>query len=324
VGKGKGTERRRFMDEIMLKLDHTEKTVRTELSDEELASARLFAEKIDLQNRTMVLQYGIEAQRRVYRLSESAHLAIPESDLNEVESLLKKLLSQLNAFEKEVLSRKNPGLVGKEAFQRFHSLYDRFNSRMSECARRLDLLRSSLLRHIERLEGYSDSYLNIIREFDLYLYAGEVCLAENRSDIQPRLLENAQKSGRMEDQIILKNAAEDLQMFEKKLSDLSISRQLPVQIIAELRLIQGTDTVMAENLRRLILNIFPLYRHAIVIAMEQSGEQAVDPKQIKAADDTLRDAIQTVLKEENEKRLSQKEYADAFHQSLKGSPGSAI
>ncbi len=285
------------------------------LSEADLEYARSFAGKIDLTNKTMVLQYGLEAERKVRRLSESLHLNIPEYDLNEIESLLRKLQVQLSAFEISV--RADQSRSAEAAADAFRRAYDSFNSKLTECARRLEILRSALLRHVERLKGYCEDYLMIIREFDLYLYAGQVCLAEQSGAGMAELLARAEESGFAEDRVRAEQFAEDLRLFSRKLHDLSVSRQLPVQMTAHLRMIQSADIVMAENLRRLIMNVFPLYRSRITLAIGRSSDRPVDMELFSDAGQALKKAVVSVLKEEEATRAAQKVSVSLFGRSGK-------
>jgi uncharacterized protein YaaN involved in tellurite resistance len=192
-----------------------------------------------------------------------------------------------------------------KALQQFRSQYDAFNSKLGECARRLEILRSALLHHIDRMDRLYQEHLKVVREFDLYLYAGEECLKDSRANRQRELTEKAKTSTLMEDAIKAKDFREDCLLFEKKLGDLSLSRELPLQMMTQLKLIQATDTVMAANLRRLTMDIFPLYRSRIVMAIGVNNESVIDRQLFLDANDALRKAVNTVLKEENEKRQAQ-------------------
>ena len=155
-------------NEIGLTLDRTAQHQKmSDLSEAQISYALAFSKSIDVTNKVMVLQYGTEAQRKVRTLSESAHLNIPESDLNEIESLLKKMIRQLDAFEEETGRTKYSSLSSEKAMEKFRSQYDAFNSKLTECARRLEILRSAVLHHIDRMDRYYTDCMKIIREYDM-------------------------------------------------------------------------------------------------------------------------------------------------------------
>ncbi len=299
--------------DISLQLDKTyESQKMSDLTENELRYALTFSKSIDVTNKVMVLQYGTEAQRKVRTLSESAHLNIPESDLNEIETLLKKVIRQLDEFEQDVMRNRNQSLSSEKALAAFRSRYDSFNSKLSECARRLEILRSALLHHIERMDRYYGDYLKIIREYDMYLYAGEECLKEQRQTRLNALLQKARTSSLMEDAVKARDFEEACHLFEKRLGDLALSRELPLQMMTQLKLIQGTDTVMAANLRRLTMDIFPLWRSRIVLAMGNGRGTVIDADLFREANAALKKAVQTVLKEEEEKRQAQQKGNSLF------------
>ena len=272
----------------------------TKLSEADLKYAIEFSERIDVSDTMMILQYGTNAQKHVMDFTDSNLYEIPKHDYSEISEDLKKLCTSVRNFEKDVrmadLSRTNP-----KAHSTFKTIYERSLRVMNETARRLEIHRSSLLRHMNRLDGYYDQCLTFVREYDMYIYAGQVCLQRSRSAALNELLERAQETGVQQDAMRARDYEQSCLRLERKLSDLSVSRQLPMQIAAQIRMIQNTDAVMAENLRALSANTFPLWKNRVVLAsgLESADEKIIDIGLIQESDEMLLNSLEAMLKSLN-------------------------
>lgn len=279
----------------------TGKMYLTSLTDEEIRYTEIFSEGIDVTDTMMVLQYGSEAQRKVMRFTESSLFGVPVTDYNEIGEDIRKLLDKQAQFVRSFEHAGNITQNNEKSYEAFKSMYDRFSAVLTETARRLEIHRSSLLRHIGLIDKLYEKCLLNIREFDMYLYAGERCLETSRNGKLKELAQKAAESGFMEDTILVNDYKDACVLFEKRLADLSVSRQLPLEIMAQIRLIQQTDRIMADNLRYLTADTFSLYRSRIVLSLglsdtEDAGGKIIDPAVFNDANADLAKALNVVLK----------------------------
>ena len=295
--------------DISLSLEHGEKKTlipyMTRLSDAQIAYTKEFAKQIDVTNRTMVLQYGSAAQKKVSTFTESSLFSVPANDLNEIDQDVRKVLKKLNEFEKTFDSTPDISANDAKSLAKFRTMYDRFSSALTEGARRLEIHRSSLIRHISRMDDLYEQCFQILREYDMYIYAGQTCLKECREATQKELEEQALKTGLMEDTIRAEDYRQSCDLFEKKLNDLCLSRTLPFQILAQIKLIRQTDIVMAESLHRCTSDTFPLYRSRVILSLglkQSDNEQGkiIDRTVFHEANEDLRRALAAVLKVQSE------------------------
>ena len=81
-------------------------------------------------------------------------------------------------------------------------------------------------------------------------------------------------------------AAKDLaaycNRFEKKLYDLELTRQIALQTGPQIRLVQDSDTMMAEKIQSTIVNTIPLWKNQMVIALgvEHSNQAAKAEREV--------------------------------------------
>lgn len=272
------------------------------LSDEEKAYAEQFADTIDISDASCVLHYGGAAQKKVTQFSESSLFEIPSTDLNEIAKDIRKLKKKLTEFRNHFAKAESTGTNDMAAFR---SMYDTFSSAMIEAGRRMEIHRSSLIRHISKLDRYYEKCTRIIREFDMYVYAGKKHLDLCREEKLEELNAKAAK-GAMEDAVLARDYAAACLRFEKKLADLAVSRTLPFQIMTHIRLMQNTDAMLAESLHRLCSDTFPLYRTRLIFSLGLQEEKTISPDTFREAADDLDQALDAILKLEKESTDKQK------------------
>ena len=109
--------------------------------------------------------------------------------------------------------------------------------------------------------------LAYFKELSMYILAGKKKLADVRSGKLRELEEKARLSGLPEDAQAAKDLDEKCNRFEKKLHDLELTRTVALQTAPQIRLVQGSDTVMAEKIQSTIVNTIPLWKSQMVIAL---------------------------------------------------------
>ncbi|MBR4163596.1 MAG: toxic anion resistance protein [Solobacterium sp.] len=297
-------------DTIQLQLENQEEK-KSSLSQADLKQAQVFSEKIDITNTMMVMKYGQAAQKKMIHFSESSLLQVPSIDIKETEEILKGLIAGIKEFE-QLLGSENP-----LTYEKFKMIYSRFSAKLTEAARRLEICRSSLLRHEKRLDNCIDECVKNIREFDMYIYAGKRRLQSFQQKEYQDLCRKAERTGFLEDTIAVNEAKEATDRFEKKLYDLTLSRTIPFQTMTHIKVIQNTDILMADSLGKLITDTFSLYRNRIVLSVglkesENENIKMIDMDLIREADRDLVMAMNAVMKIQSEQGRKQKKSFLAF------------
>ncbi len=303
-------------DTIELELEKSESSgnYASRLSEADLRYARSFSENIDITDTYMVMQYGSAAQKKTVHFSESSLLDIPHSDLEEIASDIRALMKKKEAFDRQIHS------ASILPYKVFRQMYDPFSASLTETARRLEVHRGSLIRHSARMERLYEMCMDNIREFDLYIYAGQQCL--KREQVRyAELCQKAKNSGLLEDTIRANDFKSMMERMERKLEDLKVSRNLPVQIMAQIRLIGTSDTAMADCLQKLYMDTFPLFRSRILLSygmtsqVQNPAADTIDIHVFGQAMADLQTSLNAVLKLESsqtEKRKSGFRVSDLF------------
>ena len=239
-----------------------------ELTPEEQKQVDDFAAQIDLTNTQAVLQYGAGSQKKIADFSETALSNVRTKDMGEVGNLLTDVVAQLRDFDTE----EDKGFFGlfKKSGDKLSNLkakYDKAEVNITKICDAMESHQVVLLKDVAVLDKLYQLNLNYFKELSMYILAGKKKLAQAKSVELPELLEKAQKSGLPEDTQAAKDFAAMCERFEKKIYDLELTRTVAMQTAPEIRMVQNSDTVMAEKIQSTIVNTIPLWKNQMVIAI---------------------------------------------------------
>ena len=85
------------------------------LSPQERKMVEDFSKQIDLSNSSLILQYGVGAQKKIADFSESALENVKTKDLGEIGEMLSGVVSELKSFDAEEESKGIFGFFKKSA-----------------------------------------------------------------------------------------------------------------------------------------------------------------------------------------------------------------
>lgn len=247
------------------------------LSDEEKQQVEEFSKKIDLGNSAGILQYGAGTQQKMADFSEKALDRVRTKDLGEVGGLISGLVGELKSFDVE----EEKGFLGffKKQGNKLTNLkakYDKAEANVDKIVDTLESHQVILMKDIDMLDKMYEINLAYYKELTMYILAGRKKLADVQANDLPALLEKANRTGLPEDAQAVKDLQSQCDRFEKKLHDLELTRMISMQTAPQIRMVQSSDTMMAEKIQSTIVNTIPLWKSQMVIALgvEHSTEAA--------------------------------------------------
>ena len=220
----------------------------TPLSPEEQKMVNDFAEKIDITNSQMVLQYGAASQKKLSDFSETALSRVKTKDMGETGELITSLISELQGFDASAEQPK--GFLGlfKKAGNNLEQLKTRYESADKNVERikaQLEDHQVTLMKDITMLDKMYELNLVYFKELTMYILAGKKKLEQVRATDLKAAQEKAQRTQLPEDAQAARDLADLCDRFEKKLYDLELTRNVSIQMGPQIRLIQSNDTMMA-------------------------------------------------------------------------------
>ena len=266
----------------------------TPLSPEEQKMVNDFAEKIDITNSQMVLQYGAASQKKLSDFSETALSRVKTKDMGETGELITRLISELQGFDAGAEQPK--GIFGffkktTNSIEQLKTRYDSADKNVERIKAQLEDHQVTLMKDITMLDKMYELNLVYFKELTMYILAGKKKLAEVRANDLKAAQEKAQRTQLPEDAQAARDLADLCDRFEKKLYDLELTRNVSIQMGPQIRLIQSNDTMMAEKIQTTIVNTIPLWKNQMVLALGIAHSQ-----QAMQAERAVTDATNELLK----------------------------
>ena len=240
-----------------------------QLTAEELKQVEDFSKQIDISNTTGVMNYGVGTQKKLADFSEKAIENVRTKDMGEVGNMITDLVTELKGFEIEEDEKGLRALFKKSAnkFEGMKAKYAKAEVNVQTIANELEKHQVTLLKDVDVLDKMYDLNLNYYQELTMYILAGKKRLEEERNTTLVELQKKAEQSGLPEDAEAAKDFANKCDRFEKKLYDLELTRTIAMQTGPQIRMLQSSDTMMAEKIQSTIVNTIPLWKNQMVIAM---------------------------------------------------------
>ena len=266
----------------------------TPLSPEEQKMVDDFAEKIDITNSQLVLQYGAASQKKLSDFSETALSRVKTKDMGETGDLITSLITELQGFDANAEQPK--GIFGffKKASNNIEQLKTRYESADKNVERiraQLEDHQVTLMKDITMLDKMYQLNLVYFKELTMYILAGKKKLASVRANELKAAQEKAQRTQLPEDAQAARDLADLCDRFEKKLYDLELTRNVSIQMGPQIRLIQSNDILMAEKIQTTIVNTIPLWKNQMVLALGIAHSQ-----EAMKAERAVTDATNELLK----------------------------
>lgn len=254
------------------------------LTEEEKATVDQIANGIDISNVDQVVKYGVSAQRNISDFSVSILKKVKTYDMGEVGESLKDLTVALD----ETVEPEKKGLFG--LFQRAKRGMETIRSNYAKAESNVDRIEQDLLSHeavlIQDIAVYQKMYelnLQYYKELTMYVFAGKKALDKARTGKLIELKEIANKSKKQEDVQAYSDFEDLCHRFEKKLSDLEITRIISIQSAPQVRMLQNNDRELLDKLQSSIANTIPLWRNQLVLSLGiEHTKRSLDAQNILA------------------------------------------
>jgi len=278
------------LDALVNSKEVTEKAIEKSLNYDELSEAEKkaieeFNSKIDISDSAQILQYGVAAQEKISKFSDTILEDVKTRNAGEVGDLLADLVSQIKAFDKDV-SGKNRNVLSK-LFNSAKKEFDFIVARYSKIEKNIDTIEGGLekdkLRMLKDITIFDTMYeknLEYFKEISLYIIAGERKLKELREVELPKLKAEAEKSGEQLDIQKVNDLENIINRFEKKIYDLKTTRIISIQMAPQIRMLQNNESELVEKIQSSITNTIPLWKNQMVLALGiNSAKQALKSQQ---------------------------------------------
>ncbi len=257
--------------------------------------------EIDIKDTKSIIYFGSKAQEELTVISDKMLEGVKNKDLGSAGGDLNAMVATLRGFDVDALDpNKKPGffarLFGKaKPVVQFLQKYEEVRKQIDGITDKLDTHKTTLLQDITMLDKLYEANLKYFHNLDYYIAAGEEKLKQLDEQVIPDKVKQAESSEAIiEAQELrdLRSARDDL---ERRIHDLRLTRQVAMQSLPGIRLVQDNDKGLVNKINSTIVNTIPLWRQqlATAVAIYRSSDAA---KTLQAATDLTNDLLEANAK----------------------------
>lgn len=247
--------------------------------------------EVDLSSTQSIISFGSSAQAELQVISQAMLQDVKNKDVGPAGDSLRKIVTTIRGFATEELDLRREAswwekLLGRAApFAEFVAQYEEVQSQIDKITGELLTHEHTLLKDIKSLDVLYEKTLTFYNELALYIAAGEAKLAETDSKTIPAkeaevaAAPEADKVMKAQELRDLRAARDDL---ERRVHDLRLTRQVTMQSLPSIRLVQENDKSLVTKINSTLVNTVPLW--------ETQLAQAVTIQRSKEAAEAVRDA----------------------------------
>ena len=229
------------------------------------------AQQIDIADPGSVLRFGAEAQSRATAAADAMLEGARNREAGEAGVTLSSLLGTLRGFDMSGLAAKRGffarvfNRAGAEA-ARVLQRYETIKGQVEEVGDRLDSHRTRLLEDVEKLERLYGATLEWFHALGDHIAAGDTVLKRVDTEAIPAVTREVEGGDSVAAQRLrdLRSARDEL---ERRVHDLRLTRQVAMQALPSIRLIQENDKALASKIQSVIANTVPLWRQQLAQAL---------------------------------------------------------
>lgn len=250
--------------------------------------------ELDIRNSESVLSFGVEAQKTLTQISDQMLEGVRAKDAGAAGDALNDMVTALRGFDLVELNPNKPQSLLVRWFSstkpivRFVQEYEGVKEQIDRVGRDLEGHKSRLLEDVTKLDALYGSTLEYFESLERYIAAGEERLRRLDADDLPALAEKA------DDDVIAAQKLADLRTardgLERRVHDLRLTRQVAMQALPGIRMIQGNDKGLVEKIQSTLINTLPLWRQQLAQALTlyNSGQAA---EALRGATDLTNDLL---------------------------------
>ncbi len=253
--------------------------------------------ELDLTDSQSVLFFGSKAQEQLTTVSDQMLEGVRNKDVGSAGDSLNEMVTALRGFDVDALDpNREPGFFGRlfgkgKPVVKFLQEYEDVRDHIDRIGVELERHKTRLLTDVTSLDRLYDANLEYLRTLELYVAAGEHKLKELDETAIPALASKVEEDGDMvqaQGLRDLRGARDDL---ERRVHDLRLTRQVAMQSLPGIRLVQENDKGLINKINSTLVNTVPLWRQQLAqaVTVYRSGRAA---ETVKAATDLTNELLQ--------------------------------
>ncbi len=248
-----------------------------EVSAEERERINSLMQEIDLSDSNSIIFFGSKAQQELTTISDSMLEGVRNKDLGSAGNALNEMVTVLRGFDvKDYDPNSQPNIFvrlwrklfgGITPVAKFIQQYEGVRKQVDVVTDDLEGHKTQLLRDIKSLDKLYSANLDYFHNLEVYILAGEQKLAIIDKDIIPVAEAAAAESDDVLKAQELRDVRSGRDDLERRVHDLRLTRQVAMQGLPSIRLIQENDKGLVNKINSTLVNTVPLWRQQLAQAV---------------------------------------------------------
>ncbi|MEY8830519.1 toxic anion resistance protein [Sedimentitalea sp. XS_ASV28] len=241
--------------------------------------------EINMSDTNSIVAFGSGAQTELQEISQAMLADVRNKDVGPAGDSLRNIVTTIRGFSVSELDVRRERswwekLLGRAApFAKFTARFEEVQGQIDRVTDELLGHEHALLKDIRSLDKLYEKTLNFYDELALYIAAGEAKLAQlDATDIPEK--EAAVAAAPEEKQVMAAQELRDLRAarddLERRVHDLKLTRQVTMQSLPSIRLVQENDKSLVTKINSTLVNTVPLWETQLAqaVTIQRSSEAA--------------------------------------------------
>ncbi|MEL7513132.1 MAG: toxic anion resistance protein [Pseudomonadota bacterium] len=267
-------------------------------------------DEIDMADTNSIVSFGSAAQAELQEISQAMLADVRNKEVGPAGDSLRSIVTTIRGFSVSELDVRRDRswwekLLGRAApFAKFTAKFETVQGQIDNITDDLLSHEHTLLKDIKSLDLLYEKTLQFYDELALYIAAGEEKLQELDSTIIPA--KDAEVKAAPEDnQVMVAQELRDLRAarddLERRVHDLKLTRQVTMQSLPSIRLVQENDKSLVTKINSTLVNTVPLWETQLAqaVTIQRSAEAAAAVRDANDLTNELLTANAANLRESN-------------------------
>ncbi|MBK8185214.1 MAG: toxic anion resistance protein [Candidatus Competibacteraceae bacterium] len=254
--------------------------------------------ELDLGDSNSIIFFGSKAQEQLTTISDKMLEGVRNKDTGPAGASLNEMVAVLRGFDLDELDPNKKAGFFKRLFNKAKPLvkivqqYETVRNQIDTISDSLERHKTQLLTDVAMLDRLYDANLDYFHTLELYIAAGDAKLQQVDAEVLPAMEREVAAGEDMVKAQSLRDLRASRDDLERRVYDLKLTRQVTMQSLPSIRLVQENDKGLINKINSTLVNTVPLWRQQLAqaITIYRSGEAA---KTVKAATDLTNDLLKS-------------------------------
>jgi len=253
--------------------------------------------EIDINDGKSIIFFGSKAQQQLSQVSDSMLEDVRTKDAGPAGQALNSMVSKLRELDfSDVDPNDSPGFLArlfgvKNKVLEYVDQYETVRDQIDSITGDLERHKTDLLTDVTKLDTLYDAQLDYFRKLEVYIAAGRAKLKELDEVTIPARAKEVEEGGDVVKAQGLRDLRASRDDLERRVHDLLLTRQVTMQGLPSIRLVQENDKALITKINSTIVNTVPLWRQQLAqaITIFRAGQAA---ESVEAASDLTNELLQ--------------------------------